>query len=89
MAGIYGHEIEHYHESKGIYQMNWGRQIPSTPEEKQRVLATGYSCRSQVTRLSGWTPLHPIQALLKEISQSGKINVSSTGNYEKTSQSQT
>ena len=89
MAGIYGHETEHYNESKGIYQMSWGRQLPSTPEEKQRVLATGYSCRSQVTRLSGWTPLHPVQALLQEILKSIKINVSSTGTREKTSQRQT
>lgn len=67
MAGIYGHEIEHYRESQGIYHRSWGRQLPSTSKEKERVLATGYSCRSQVKRLSRWKPLHPVQALLKEI----------------------
>jgi Fe-S oxidoreductase len=65
MAGIYGHEAEHYRESHGIYQMSWGRQLPSEIEKQQYVLATGYSCRSQVKRFDSWTPLHPVQALLK------------------------
>lgn len=64
MAGIYGHETEHYGESKAIYQMSWGRQIPSSPEERQRLLATGFSCRSQVKRFEGFVPKHPVQLLL-------------------------
>ena len=67
MAGIYGHEIEHYPTSKGIYEMSWGRHLPSNPEERQQILATGYSCRSQVKRFEGWIPLHPIQALLQQM----------------------
>jgi hypothetical protein len=31
------------------------------------VLATGHSCRSQVERTLGFTPLHPAQALLSVI----------------------
>ncbi|MDJ0619177.1 MAG: FAD-binding and (Fe-S)-binding domain-containing protein [Calothrix sp. MO_192.B10] len=68
MAGIYGHEREHYHTSQEIYQLSWAKHMPSNPEERQYILATGYSCRSQVKRLEGWTPLHPMQALLKCIS---------------------
>jgi FAD/FMN-containing dehydrogenase/Fe-S oxidoreductase len=64
MAGIYGHEAEHYNESQGIYSMSWERQISSNLEQKQRLLATGYSCRSQVKRFEGFAPLHPIQVLL-------------------------
>jgi Fe-S oxidoreductase len=64
MARIYGHEAEHYDHSKGIYQMSWRQHIPSSPEERQRFLATGYSCRSQVKRFDGFTPLHPVQVLL-------------------------
>ena len=69
MAGIYGHEVEHYSTSREIYHLSWQQHIPSNPEEKPYVLATGYSCRSQVKRFAGWTPLHPIQALLKSISE--------------------
>ncbi|HAZ49624.1 MAG TPA: glycerol-3-phosphate dehydrogenase [Cyanobacteria bacterium UBA11369] len=64
MAGIYGHETEHYAQSKAIYQMSWGRHIPSSPEERQRLLATGFSCRSQVKRFEGFSPNHPVQVLL-------------------------
>jgi Fe-S oxidoreductase len=65
MAGIYGHEAEHYTESQGIYQMSWGRQLSENIEKQPYILATGYSCRSQVKRFDGWQPLHPVQLLLK------------------------
>ncbi len=67
MAGIYGHEAEHYELSRGIYQMSWEQHLPSTPEERKYFLATGYSCRSQVKRFAGWLPLHPVQALLNQV----------------------
>ncbi len=67
MAGIYGHEAEHYAESKGIYQMSWGQQLSENIGETNYILATGYSCRSQVKRFDGWQPLHPVQLLLKLI----------------------
>ncbi len=63
MAGIYGHEAEHYAESEGIYRRSWGRQLPGDSLEQKYVLATGYSCRSQVKRFDSWTPLHPVQAI--------------------------
>lgn len=62
MAGTYGHEASHLDNSKAIYQMSWGDKIKQhMPVE---VLATGYSCRSQVKRESGFQPNHPVQALL-------------------------
>jgi FAD/FMN-containing dehydrogenase/Fe-S oxidoreductase len=67
MAGIYGHETEHYELSRGIYQMSWEQHLPSTPEERKYFLVTGYSCRSQVKRFAGWIPSHPIQALLSHV----------------------
>ncbi|MDJ0674916.1 MAG: FAD-binding and (Fe-S)-binding domain-containing protein [Calothrix sp. MO_167.B42] len=72
MAGIYGHEVEHYPTSREIYQLSWKQHIPSNSEERQYILATGYSCRSQVKRFARWTPLHPIQALLKSISSNNQ-----------------
>ena len=67
MAGIYGHEVEHYATSKGIYDMSWGKHLPSNPGERLQIVTTGYSCRSQVKRFEGWTPLHPVQVLLKQM----------------------
>ena len=63
MAGIYGHQAEHYQTSQAIYQLSWHQHLPNTAEERQYYLATGYSCRSQVYRLAGWKPSHPIQVL--------------------------
>lgn len=68
MAGTYGHETLHYAESKGIYDLSWKEHIPSSPQNRQYILTTGYSCRSQVKRFDGFTPRHPLQALLEEIS---------------------
>ena len=68
MAGIYGHQAEHYQTSQDIYELSWQQHLPIIPEEREYYLATGYSCRSQVARLERWKPLHPIQALRKYIS---------------------
>jgi FAD/FMN-containing dehydrogenase/Fe-S oxidoreductase len=69
MAGIYGHEAEHYDESKGIYQMSWKQHISSTLEQRQHILVTGYSCRSQIKRFDRFAPLHPVQALNRSIAK--------------------
>ncbi|MBF0279366.1 MAG: FAD-binding oxidoreductase [SAR324 cluster bacterium] len=68
MCGTFGHESEHYAESRGIYQMSWGKIISSEAKQRQSLLATGYSCRSQVDRFDHFKPLHPAQALLEELS---------------------
>ncbi len=63
MCGVYGHEISHRKDSLGIFELSWKGKID--PErDRVRVLATGHSCRSQVERALGFTPLHPAQALL-------------------------
>ncbi|MGK0291223.1 MAG: FAD/FMN-containing dehydrogenase/Fe-S oxidoreductase, partial [bacterium] len=56
MAGTFGHEVEHLEESKGIYEMSWKKQMPQNPTDQKKILATGYSCRSQVKRFDGFTP---------------------------------
>jgi len=66
MAGIYGHERENYATSEAIYQLSWERQLPSSAAARALYLATGYSCRAQVRRFQGWTPLHPIQILQRQ-----------------------
>ncbi len=66
MCGVYGHEVAHKQDSLGIFELSWKRKIdPAT--DRGRVLATGHSCRSQVERSLGFTPLHPAQALLSAL----------------------
>ncbi|MDO5090236.1 MAG: FAD-binding and (Fe-S)-binding domain-containing protein [Cardiobacteriaceae bacterium] len=64
MSGTYGHEAEHLGLSKTLYAQSW--QTP-VGEHGERLLATGYSCRSQAKRVDGQTLAHPLQALLQEI----------------------
>ncbi len=65
MAGTYGHETQHYHNSVGIFTQSWQPALQKLPRE--RCLATGYSCRAQVGRLEGSGIRHPLQALLELI----------------------
>ncbi|MCP4696517.1 MAG: FAD-binding oxidoreductase [Gammaproteobacteria bacterium] len=71
MAGTFGHERHHLADSKRIYQMSWQDSI--SVQEAERIMVTGYSCRSQVFRMAGFKPLHPAQVLLRAF-----MNVEST-----------
>ncbi|WP_017348985.1 D-2-hydroxyglutarate dehydrogenase YdiJ [Pantoea sp. A4] len=62
MAGTYGHESKNLENSRGIYALSWQQQLEKLP--RQRCLATGFSCRSQVKRMEGSGMRHPLQALL-------------------------
>jgi FAD/FMN-containing dehydrogenase/Fe-S oxidoreductase len=61
MAGTFGHEKSHIEESTGIYQMSWQSSLGQY--QPQQILATGYSCRSQVARFERYKPKHPLQVL--------------------------
>ncbi|PHK96729.1 hypothetical protein CR162_02160 [Pseudoroseomonas rhizosphaerae] len=61
MAGTYGHEAEHRDTSARIYDLSWRGHVA---RQGERLLASGYSCRSQVKRFDGVQLRHPIQALL-------------------------
>jgi Fe-S oxidoreductase len=63
MAGTYGHDAKQVDNSKGIYGLSWAEPLSRLP--KDRCLATGYSCRSQVKRMEGEKLKHPLQALLE------------------------
>ena len=65
MAGTYGHEANNLQNSLGIYELSWHQALQRLP--RQRCLATGYSCRSQVKRIEGNGVRHPLQALLEMI----------------------
>ncbi|HEX2727278.1 MAG TPA: (Fe-S)-binding protein, partial [Beijerinckiaceae bacterium] len=68
MAGTYGHEAEHRATSEQIYEMSWKPQITHWAESG-RLVATGYSCRSQVKIVDGGALSHPAEALLAHLRQ--------------------
>lgn len=60
MAGSYGHEVEHKELSLKLFNMDWESHLKAQAE---KILATGYSCRSQTSRIKGLKLKHPIQIL--------------------------
>ncbi len=72
MAGTYGHEKSNLENSKGLFELSWKPRLENitaepvtvNESEKVQILATGFSCRSQVKRLSALKAVHPVEALL-------------------------
>jgi Fe-S oxidoreductase len=62
MAGTYGHEARHRTVSERIYALSW-KEKTRIHGHHGRLLATGYSCRSQVKIIDGVALRHPVQAL--------------------------
>ncbi|HZR03005.1 MAG TPA: FAD-binding and (Fe-S)-binding domain-containing protein [Burkholderiales bacterium] len=63
MAGLYGHEAMNRATSEKIYGLSWAEHVRNG-RHGGRLLATGYSCRSQVSLIDGIHLQHPIQVLL-------------------------
>ena len=61
MAGTYGHEKQNQENSRALYEMSWQPIISSN--EPETILATGFSCRSQVKRYEKFKPKHPLQLI--------------------------
>jgi Fe-S oxidoreductase len=71
MSGTYGHEARNYETSKTIFAQSWKKHVDACGDHAEdeepaheELLATGYSCRSQVKRLDGRQLRHPVAALL-------------------------
>jgi FAD/FMN-containing dehydrogenase/Fe-S oxidoreductase len=64
MAGTFGHEADHRAMSEQLYGMSWRKHVAA---QGNRLLASGYSCRSQVKRFDGIKLRHPVQALLQRL----------------------
>jgi len=64
MSGTFGHEAANVETSKKIYQLSWAEVVDSS-EHDGKLMATGYSCRSQVKRESAKMVPHPLQVLLQ------------------------
>nr|WP_247887398.1 FAD-binding and (Fe-S)-binding domain-containing protein [Azospirillum sp. SYSU D00513] len=72
MAGTYGHEVEHLDTSRRIYDSSWRLRLDSAmPGEV--MMATGYSCRSQVARFGDVRLEHPVQILLRQLRAGGAV----------------
>ncbi|WP_286238612.1 D-2-hydroxyglutarate dehydrogenase YdiJ [Neptuniibacter halophilus] len=63
MSGTFGHETANAETSRNIYQLSWSEVI-NDPANSNKLVATGYSCRSQVKRIDQVQVPHPIQMLL-------------------------
>ncbi|GAB2710259.1 D-2-hydroxyglutarate dehydrogenase YdiJ [Halomonas garicola] len=70
MSGTYGHETRNVETSKTVYAQSWQPMVEAE-ESPGRLLATGYSCRSQASRFSSATLPHPLQALLTAMKRTG------------------
>jgi len=66
MSGTYGHEARNVDTSRTIYAQSWAAHVDA-PEPAGEALATGYSCRSQVKRMSARQVRHPLQVLLDHV----------------------
>lgn len=62
MAGTFGHEVRNRSISEKLYAMSWKCHIDHMTERRV-VMATGYSCRSQVKEIDRKTVPHPISVL--------------------------
>ncbi|NIC08081.1 D-2-hydroxyglutarate dehydrogenase YdiJ [Billgrantia bachuensis] len=68
MSGTYGHEARNVETSRTIYAQSW-QPLVENEANRGRLVATGYSCRSQAKRLSGQDLPHPLQGLLSHLRQ--------------------
>ncbi|MDI5890744.1 FAD-binding and (Fe-S)-binding domain-containing protein [Halomonas rhizosphaerae] len=66
MSGTYGHEARNRETSKTIYAQSW-QPVVESEANSGKLLATGYSCRSQVKRFSDQGLPHPLQGLLQQL----------------------
>ena len=78
MAGTYGHEARHRPTSERIYALSWQEKV-AAHGQGGRLLATGYSCRSQVKIIDGVVLRHPVQVLRTALlGQTSRASVSPT-----------
>lgn len=63
MAGTFGHEVRNRALSETLYAMSWKPAL-AAPGRVDLVMATGYSCRSQVKLMDGVKLPHPLQTIL-------------------------
>ncbi|CAD5106920.1 D-2-hydroxyglutarate dehydrogenase YdiJ [Zestomonas carbonaria] len=68
MSGTYGHEARNLATSKRIFSQSWEPLIERHAHGR-RLMADGYSCRSQAERLGHGALPHPLEVLLEHLRQ--------------------
>ncbi|MCP3991211.1 MAG: FAD-binding oxidoreductase [Actinomycetia bacterium] len=64
MAGVFGHEGQNQELSTTLFDLSWRQHFTEEAAAAAPiVVATGYSCRSQVKRLAGQVVPHPVHLL--------------------------
>ncbi|UHC19159.1 FAD-binding protein [Methylobacterium currus] len=69
MAGTYGHEAENRATSARIYGLSWSKPV-AEKGRTGRLLADGYSCRSQAKIIDGVRLPHPVEILRDHLATS-------------------
>lgn len=72
MAGTFGHQVRNRNLSEQIYNLSWKEEFVQ-PQNDNVLMATGYSCRSQVKIMEGRAVLHPIQVMKTLISNKNGV----------------
>jgi len=62
MAGAFGFEKEHYDFSKKIFDGDLGKKLTTIPKDVT-ILATGFSCRHQISELGDREVKHWVEVL--------------------------
>ena len=60
MSGLFGHEARQQSVSKALFEASWAPALAGEAE----ILATGFSCRCQVERMSDTSAMHPMAAIV-------------------------
>lgn len=66
MAGVFGYEREHYDLSRQIGELHLLPAVRSAGSDT-RLVASGFSCRSQIRHFTGRTAVHPAVALAENL----------------------
>jgi Fe-S oxidoreductase len=74
MAGLYGHEKANRARSETIYRLSWAGHL-ADPKLAGRIVATGYSCRTQAAIVDHIDLLHPVQVLLRRMKGSREPSI--------------
>jgi Fe-S oxidoreductase len=62
MAGTFGHEKDNQQDSKALYKMGWEQAVDAYGN--MGIVATGFSCRSQIKRMEKKRVRHPLEVIL-------------------------
>jgi Fe-S oxidoreductase len=63
MAGTFGHEVRNRTISEKLYTMSWRERVLDTQMSGAVLMATGYSCRSQIKEIDRRSVPHPLQVI--------------------------